>query len=106
MAKQFDFKKEWPKAQKQLEKFGEDTLKLLKKGEKELIRLSKESKLRLDATSLGVKMEQLFYLIGKEYIKSGSPGEKTSKLQKLIKELEDARKKKKTIEKKIQKKKK
>lgn len=87
-----DFSKNIEDVKKQLMKFGQEALVLVKKGEEEIVRLSKEGKVRLDATTVGLKQEHLLYLIGKEYVRSGCPGTKNAKIKKLIKELEGLRK--------------
>ena len=82
-----DLKKNWPKAKKQLEEFGREALIVAEKGKKELVRFSKESKIRLDLTSFDLKKEHLYYLIGKEFVAENCPGKHGEKLMKLIEEL-------------------
>ena len=101
--KKTDVNKSLEDIKKQLAKFGSDAMRLAKQGEKEIVRLSKEGKLRMDATTLGVKKEHLFYLIGKEYVRSGCPGDKNLKLKKIISELNAADKKEKLLKKSIRK---
>ncbi len=96
-----DFQKEWQSISKLLNQYGNETMKVVKRGEKELIRLSKEGKLRIDAAGVNVKLEQLTYQIGREYIKSRFPGKKTAKLTKLVKDYKDALKEKKALDSKI-----
>ncbi len=94
MSAQYDFKKEWEAAKKQILKFSKEAAKLTKKGEQEIIKFSKISKLHIDATTLGIKKEKLYYLIGKEYIMSKDPA-KSAKLTKMVadlKALEEGRK--------------
>ena len=87
MTIQQDLRKSWPKTRKQLQEFGKEALVLAERSKKEIIRLSKEGKLHLDFTALDLKKEHLFYLIGKEYVKANYPSEHTSKLKKLIAEI-------------------
>lgn len=88
MKAQYDLKKEWPKIKKQLIQVSKEALTLAKKGEKEVIRISKQGKLHIDATALTLKKEHLYHIIGKEYVEANFPGEHTSKLQRLIDEIE------------------
>ncbi|MDD3375552.1 MAG: hypothetical protein PHY73_07530 [Candidatus Omnitrophica bacterium] len=73
--------------------FSKEAMVLAKKGEKEFVRLSKEGKLHVDSATVGIKREHLLYLIGKEYVRLNCPGEKSEKLKKFMKELEDLKKK-------------
>ncbi len=84
MGTQYDFKKEWPKIKKQLTQLSNEALDLARKGEKEIVRLSRRGKLHVDATAIAVQKERLYYLIGKEYIKAKCPGELTLKLKQLV----------------------
>ena len=79
-----DIKKNWPKAKKQLKEFGKEALVVAEKGKKELVRISKESKLRLDLTSLELKKEHLYFLIGREFVNENCPREPGEKLKKFI----------------------
>jgi len=97
MTIKYDFKEQWPKIKKQLMEFGQETLELTKKGEEHLIRLSRQGKLRIDATTKEIRKEQLYYLIGKTYVKAGCPGEKNTKLKKIIDELRRVNQQKKSI---------
>ena len=99
--KGYDFKKEWPKVKKQLTQFSKEAMVVVKKGEKEIVRLSKEGKLRVDATSLGLKKEHLFYLIGKECVRTESKNIKNPKLKKLFGELKAINKQLRTLNLKI-----
>ncbi|HQP10393.1 MAG TPA: hypothetical protein PKV41_03305 [Candidatus Omnitrophota bacterium] len=90
MSGQYDFKKEWEKTRDQLAKFSREAAKVAKKGEKELVKFSRRSKLHIDATAISLKKEHLYYLIGKEYTKEGMPAEPTPKLSKLINDLKKA----------------
>ena len=103
MKVKYDFKKEWPKTKKKLMTLSQDALDLVKKGEEKLMQLSQEGKLRLDAGTLGLKKEQILYLIGKEYIKSKCPGDKSAKMNKLISELNGVERKIKVLNTKIKK---
>ena len=101
MAKNYDFKKEWPRIQSQLDKFSKEAMVVLKKGEDEVVRLSKEGKLRVDSTTLSVKKEHLFYLIGKEFVKSGDKKDANPKIKKLLNQFEDMEKALRDLERKI-----
>ncbi|MCK5215750.1 MAG: hypothetical protein KAR05_10410 [Candidatus Omnitrophica bacterium] len=87
MSGKYDFKKEWPKIKKQLMQYSKDALELAKKGEKELVRVSKKGKRHLDMTALNLKREHLYHLIGKEYVKAKCPGPQTPKINQLIQDL-------------------
>ena len=88
MSNQFDLKKEWEKTKIQLQKFSQEAAVLAKKGEKELIEFSRKGKLHLDSTAIGLKIEHLYYMIGKEYVKNRrSPESSSAQLDKLIKEI-------------------
>ncbi len=97
----YDFKKEWPKTKKKLLEISQEALDLAKKGEERLLQLSQEGKLRLDAATLTLKKEKLFYLIGKEYVQAKCPSEKTAKIEKLLKELEQVEKQQKVLKAKL-----
>ena len=101
MAPQYDFKKEWEKTRLQLTKLSKDAVEAAKKGEKELVKLSKKSKLHVDSTALSLKREQLFYLIGKEYAGIKVKSKSSTKLTKLMSELDKTEKHQKTLKRKI-----
>jgi predicted hydrocarbon binding protein len=90
MPTQYDFKKEWEKTRKQLTQFSQEAIKVAQKGEKELVKFSRIGKLHVDSAALGLKKEQLFYLIGKEYVKANAPEKPTPQLDKLLSELKKA----------------
>ena len=102
MTLQQDVKKNWPKAKKQIEKFGKEAMIVAEKGKKELIRLSQESKLRLDFTSFELKKERLFYLIGKEFVQENCPGRQSEKLTKLIGDLNKVNEEQQSLKEKIE----
>ena len=100
--KSFDeFKKEWPKIKKQLLQVSEQAVDLVKKGEKEVVQLSKRGKLQVDLTSLGLKKEHLYYQIGKELVKTKHLGSHTATLTDLIEDLKDVEKQEKALRKRI-----
>ena len=103
MKKQYDYSKEWPKIKKQLLGYSKEAVKLAQKGEKEILRLSHLGKIHFDATALSLKQEQLYYLIGKEYVKNKCPGTKGAKLTKLINELKVAIRQQASLKRKIKK---
>jgi len=89
---QYDFKKEWPQLKKQLARISDDARVMMKKGEKELVKFSRESKRHLDVTALQLKKEHLYHLIGKEYLKAGCPGEPSAPLKSLVAEFQNIEK--------------
>src|SRR3989338_2610164 len=92
-----DFQKEWPKIKKQLLDFSRQAGQVVKKGEKEFVRLSHRGKLHLDATALGLKKEHLYHLIGQEYVRAKYSSTPTPKLKQLIAEFETIEKEKKSL---------
>jgi len=103
MSPDSNFQKDWETIRKKLVDFSEDALKLAHKGEKEIVRLSAEGKKALDSATLSMKKEQLFYLVGKEYIKAKCPGQPNARISKLLEEfntLEKKQRKLKTVKKK------
>ena len=97
MAKEHDFKKDWDKMKQQLNQFSKEAMVLAKKGEKEFVRFSHRGKLRLSSTAIDLKREQLYYLIGKEYVKAQTPAQPTSAMTKWLEELERIDKEQKTV---------
>ena len=97
MLKEHDFKKDWEKARKQLNLFSKEAMVLAKKGEQEFIKFSHRGKLHLDSTAIDLKREQLYYLIGKEYVKASAPAQPTAAMTKLLDELEKIGKEQKTV---------
>jgi len=106
MPTQYDFKKEWEKTRDQLAKFSKEAVEVAKKGEKELVEFSRRSKLHVDATSISLKKEHLYYLIGKEYAGTQGAEKPTAKLTKLLKELDKADKEQRVLKRKLKLKKK
>ena len=106
MKKQYDLKTEWEKTKKMLTKFSQEAALLAKKGEEELVVFSKKSKMHIDATATHLKIEKLYYEIGKEYAHLKDPTKSSDKLDKLIREIHAFEKEEKTIKSKISKKKK
>ena len=98
-----DYKKEWEKTKIQIVKFSKEALEIAKKGEKEMVKLSKKSKLFMDSKALGLKKEKLYYLIGKEYVKSGKDEKPSAKMKKLLGEIKAAEKVQKSLKIKIKK---
>jgi len=101
MSKDYDLKKEWERAKKQLIAFSKEATVLAKKGEKELAKISKKGKLQIDSSAAALKKEHLFYLIGREYIKAKCPGKKSAKMKKLVLDLEKINTEIKSISKKM-----
>jgi len=102
MSTQIDFKKEWEKTKKQLQKFSKEASVIARKGEKELVHFSKLGKLHVDSTAINLKLERLYYLIGKEYVKlkTSTPN---AKMKKLIEEYKVLIKEHKALQAKISK---
>ncbi|MBU0467948.1 MAG: hypothetical protein KKF78_10510 [Candidatus Omnitrophica bacterium] len=98
-----DYKTEWEKTKKQLVQFSKEALEVAKKGEQELIKLSKRSKLHVDSTAISLQKEKLYYFIGKEYVKTNDTTPKSTKLKKLVAELRAAEKQQKALQVKIKK---
>lgn len=67
MPTQNDLKKEWEKTRTQLARLSKEAVKIAKRGEQELVKLSRKSKLHVDTTAIALRKERLYYLIGKEY---------------------------------------
>ena len=97
MPKEHDFKKDLEKAKQQLGQFSKEAMVLAKKGEKEFLKFSHRGKLHLDSTTIDLKREQLYYLIGKEYVKAKAPTQPTATLTKLLDELEKIDKEQRTV---------
>ncbi|MFT7538701.1 MAG: hypothetical protein ACI9F2_000852 [Lysobacterales bacterium] len=88
MSGQFDYKKEWEKTKVQLLKFGKEATVLAKKGEEELVKFSKKSKIQIDSTAAGLKIEKLYYVIGKEYVALKDRAVPSAKLIKFLSDVE------------------
>ncbi|HLF17355.1 MAG TPA: hypothetical protein VI749_00470 [Candidatus Omnitrophota bacterium] len=88
MNRQFDFKKEWEKTKKQLQKFSQEAVVLAKKGEEEVVKFSRKGKLHLDATAMSLKIERLYHDIGKEYVRSHKTKRPAAQLKKLVGDVE------------------
>jgi len=101
MPEHYDFKKEWEKTRSQLAKISKEAVKVAKKGEKELVKFSRQSKLHMDATTLGLRREKLYYEIGKEYAHAKDPQAVSSKLAKLLTELRKTNKRQSALKRKI-----
>jgi len=101
MTPQFDFKKEWEKTKDQLIKISKEAAIIAKKGEEELVKFSQKGKMRMDATAAGLKKEQLYYLIGKEYVKVKEPGKQSAQLKKLVEEMGKIEKEQRLLQKKL-----
>ena len=87
MPKEHDFKKDWQKTRQQLTQFSKEALILAKKGEQEFIKFSHRGKLYLDSTAIDLKREQLYYLIGKEYVNAQAPAQPTTAMAKLLDDI-------------------
>ena len=97
----YDFKKELPKIKKQFSRLSQEALVLAKKGEKELVKLSRQGKLQVDAAALALKRERLYLAIGKAYAQQPCDCPKSDKMQKVLAEVGAIDKQVGTIQKKI-----
>ena len=82
----YDLKQEWPKIRKELKRVSEEALKIVKRGEVEIVKFSKAGKIHVDSAALRLKQEHLFHLLGKEYAKNRFPGPHSPRMGKLIEE--------------------
>jgi len=101
MKKNIDLKKEWEKTKRQLEKFSKEAVIIAKKGEEELIKFSKKGKLHLDSSAIALKIEQHYYTIGKEYVKSSKSGSSSAKLESYISEIKKLEKDREVLKRKM-----
>jgi len=76
--KKTDFHKEmqkaWADTSRNLRALGEETKKIAKKGERELVKVSKKGKIQMDIWGLNVKKERLVYQIGKKVVEQSKKG--------------------------------
>jgi len=93
--------REWEKTRIQILKLSKKGIVIAKKGEKEIIKLSRKSKLHIDTTALGLKKERLYYMIGKEYANTKSKDRTSVKLTKLVTELNKTNKQQDTLRRKL-----
>ena len=101
MPGQYNLKEEFAKTKAQLNKFSQEISKMAKKGEEEFVKLSRQSKLHLDSTTLTLKKEHLYHLIGREYSKLKDKNRPSAALTQFLAELESAEKEQRVIQKKI-----
>ena len=101
MDPKYDFKKEWEKTKKQLKQLSAEALQLAKKGEKELVNISRKSKWHLDSTAVTLKRDRLYFLIGKVYAQVKNNSARTKELGRLMKEMQALDKEEKDIQKKM-----
>lgn len=101
MKTHYDFKKEWERTKKQLLQLGQEARSLARKSESEIVKFSKKGKLHLDVTATNLKLEKLYYLIGKEYVKLKDDAKPTAKLSKLIEEVKNLNKEQKVLNRKL-----
>ncbi|MGE0269136.1 MAG: hypothetical protein AB7S78_11860 [Candidatus Omnitrophota bacterium] len=104
MAQNYDVKTEWEKTKEQLIKFGKEASELVKKGEIELVKITKQSKIQLDATTAGLKKEKLYYQIGKEFVKLRNPASPSPLLKKLLEEYKGIDQEQKSLQTKLKRK--
>ncbi|MCA9398215.1 MAG: hypothetical protein KC618_00585 [Candidatus Omnitrophica bacterium] len=101
MKSHIDFKKEWEKTKKKLIEFSKEASEIAKKGEKEIAKITQQSKLHLDSTAINLKKEKLYYQIGKEYVKSRNPAKPTAKLQNFVEDVKKLEREQKSLKRKI-----
>lgn len=82
----------WNKAKTQLKEISQKALTLAKASETELKKLSHHGRLQFDATALHLRQERLYYLIGKEYVKTKNSAQPSAKLAKLLEEFDSIHK--------------
>lgn len=87
MKSKYDFKKEWERIRKELVRVSKEAVVLAKKGEEEIVKISKKGKIHLDKGALMMNKEKLYYLIGKEYVNAKFPSQITPNLRKLIEDF-------------------
>lgn len=104
MSQKYDVKTEWEKTKEQLVKFGKEASELVKKGEVELVKLTKQSKIHLDATTASLKKEKLYYYIGKEYVKLKDPSSPSPILKQLLDEYKSVDQEQKSLQTKLKRK--
>ena len=104
MSQKYDVKTEWEKTKEQLLKFGKEASVLVKKGEVELVKLTKQSKIHLDATTASLKKEKLYYQIGKEYVKLKDPTAPSPFLKQLLDEYKSVDQEQKSLQTKLKRK--
>lgn len=97
----YDFKQEWPKIKKQLGKLSQEAIQIAKKGEDQLLKLSHKGKMHVDSAALALKKEHLYHLVGKAYVQNQCGCPKSTKMQKLIAEVQQIERDIKSIRKRI-----
>lgn len=89
---QGDFQRMWEETKQEALELSKDISRWVKKGEKELVKLSGQAKINFDIMSLKVKKEQLLHALGREYYASASsskgPGKKLKSLVDEVKEID------------------
>jgi|GEM_PF-867998 len=98
---QHDFRKDWNKIKESLMAMSQEAKVLARKGEEELVKFSKKSKLHIDVTSLGLKKEKLFYRIGKEYVKTRKADQPSDKMVQMLEELAGIEKQERQLKRKM-----
>lgn len=101
MKEHLDLKREWEKTKKQLQKFSQEAIVLAKKGEDEIVKFSHKGKLQLDSTAIGLKIEHLYYLVGKEYFRSRELQGPSSELKRLVGQIKKLEKEQRSVKVKI-----
>ena len=97
----YNLREEFEKTKTQLNKFSQQISKMAKKGEAEFVKLSRRSKLHMDSTTLTLKKEHLYYLIGREYSKLKDKSIPSAALKEFLSELESTDKEQRALQKKL-----
>ena len=88
MEKNGQINQEFRKGKLQLLEISRKAVALAKASEAQLKKLSHHGSLHFDAAALHLRLERLYYLIGKEYVKNRKSPEHSPNLVKLLKELD------------------
>lgn len=85
-----NLQKVWEDAKKEATRLSKDISRWVKKGEKELVKLSGKAKVSYDILGLKVKKEQLLHALGKEHYAASQSGRRPGATAgKLIKQIQD-----------------
>jgi hypothetical protein len=103
MAEEFNFKSEWEKTKKQFNELSRNIAVIVEKGEKEAVKLAQKSKLHVDSAKANLRVEQLCYLIGKEFLKLRDITKPNQRLSAMVEEARSLLKEQKQLKQKIKK---
>jgi hypothetical protein len=87
MAHYNNLKKEWEKAKKKLAALKKETVILAKKSEAQFKKISHQGKIHFDSAALNLRKDRLYYLIGKEFVRTMDASRKSDRLVELVEEL-------------------